>query len=217
MKRCHITMLLAVILVATPALAQNEEIQRIPIEIPAQANLYFHEIPDTSMVRGGAGVLPVEIDIRGVKMISFEDVEGTVSCFGDYDSTYFGADGGAYGQRTDVAERGALSGIQHKKKVMFVTGVMISEYSRLDPPYPADDYTERENYDELYPPLNQAFFIGDGVNNKGSRQRILVRDEATTLYIGFADCLLGPASNYRDNKGTIKMTVVLYRTGKGRG
>lgn len=217
MKLCHITMLLAAVLAATPALAQDEEIQRIPIEISAQANLYFHEIMDTSMVPGGAGVLPIEIDIRGVKMIGFEDVEGTVSCFGDYDSTYFGADGGAFGQKTDVTERGALSGIQHSKKVMFVTGVMISEYSRLDPPCPADDYTERENYEELYPPFNQVFFVGDGKNAKGVRQRILVRDDATTLYIGFADCLQGPASNYRDNKGTIKMTVVLYRTGKGRG
>ncbi len=217
MKLCHITMLLAAVLAATPALAQDEEIQRIPIELSAQSNLYFHEITDTSTVRGGAGIPPVEIDIRGVKMISFEDAEGTVSCFGDYDSTYFGADGGAYGQKTDVGERGALSGIQHKKKVMFVTGVMISEYSRLDPPYPADDYTERENYEELYPPFNQVFFVGDGKNAKGVRQRILVRDDATTLYIGFADCLQGPASNYRDNKGTIKMTVVLYRTGKGRG
>lgn len=216
MKLCHITLLVAM-LAAIPAPAQDEEIQRIPIEISAQANLYFYEITDTSTVRGGAGIPPVEIDIRGVKMISFEDAEGTVSCFGDFDSTYFGADGGAYGQKTDVGERGALSGIQHKKKVMFVTGVMISEYSRLDPPYPADDYTERENYEELYPPFNQAFFIGDGKNAKGVQQRILVRGDATTLYIGFADCLQGPASNYRDNKGTIKMTVVLYRTGKGRG
>ncbi len=216
MKRCHITMLVAM-LATTPALGQDEEIQRIPIEISAQANLYFHEIMDTSIVRGGAGVPPLEIDIRGVKMITFEDAEGTVSCFGDFDSTYFGADGGAYGQKTDIAERGALSGIKHNKKVMFVTGVIISEYSRLDPPYPADDYTEREKYEELYPPFNQAFFVGDGKNAKGAVQRILVRDEATTLYIGFADCLQGPAANYRDNKGTIKMTVVLYRSGKGRG
>lgn len=215
MKLCHIIMLAAK-LSATPALAQDEEIQRIPIEISAQANLYFHEIMDTSMVRGGAGVPPVEIDICGVKMISFEDAEGTVSCVGDFDSTYFGADGGAYGQKTDVGERGALSGIQHNKKVMFVTGVMISEYSRLDPPHPADDYTEREDYEELYPPFNQVFFVGDGKNAKGVQQRIQVRDDATTLYIGFADSFLGPASNYRDNRGTIKMTVVLYRTGKGR-
>lgn len=194
----------------------EEDIERIDIEIDAQANLYYNEILDTSMVIGGAGIPPVVIDIRGVKMIGFEHAEGLVSCFGEHDSTYFGADGGAYGAMTDVHERGAISGIKHKKKTMFVTGVIFSDYSRLEPPLPAEDYTEKENYEELRPLFDRPFFIGDGKTDKGTDQRITVRRDATELYIGFADCLVGPASNYNNNRGKIKMTVVLFRGGMGR-
>ncbi|MCB9044591.1 MAG: hypothetical protein H6550_00495 [Chitinophagales bacterium] len=199
-------------LLSIPDVKAQEELEKIDIEVSAQANLYFSQVRDTSIIPGGAGIPPVVIDIRGVKMITFENAEGTVTCFNEREGTYFGADGGAYGEKTDVQELGGLSGIKHNKKVMFLTGVIISDYSLLEPPFPAIDYTEKENYEELYPSFDQPFFIGDGKNKDGATQRILVRREATTLIVGFADCLIGPARNYRNNDGTIKITVVLHRT-----
>lgn len=202
--------------VCTTIYAQPKEVEKITVEIPAQSNVYFHEIPDTSKVRGGAGIPPVAIDVRGVKMISFENAEGLVSCFGEYDSTYFGADGGAFGKKTDIADCGSYSGIKHDKKVMFLTGVMISDYSGLELPLPADDFTNTENKLESFPAFGQTFFIGDGKTADGATQRWLVSKDATTLYLGFADCLSGPPSNYRNNAGTIKITVILYRSDMGR-
>ena len=198
------------------AFAQRDEIERITIEVPAKANLYFHEIVDTSKVRGGAGIPPVAIDIKGVKMIAFEDVEGLVSCFGEYDTTYHGPDGGEYGAKTDVHQMNALSGIKHDKKVMFLSGVLLSDYSYTILPNEADDYTYIENYEEKRPSFNQVFFIGDGKNDRGIQQKIHTSSDATLLYLGFADCLVGPPQNYSNNEGSIKLTVVLYRGNKGR-
>jgi len=207
---------LLLILLGTVAQAQEQDIEKIEIDVSAQANLYFKEVRDTSLVPGGAGIPPIVIDIRGVKMISFEGAEGLVTCFGERENTMFGPDGGAYGEHTDVHELGAISGIKHKSKVMFLCGVILSDFSSLDPPFPAKDYTDKEDYEELYPSFNQPFFIGDGKNKDGTIQRIQVREDATTMYIGFADCLAGPPRNYSNNEGNIKITVVLYRSGMGR-
>lgn len=196
--------------------AQDSSIKRIEVNISAQANIYFHEIVDTSKVICGAGIPPIEIDITGVTMIAFEDADGQVSCFGEYDSTYFGPDGGAYGAQTKVTARGAISGITHLKRTMFVTGVILSEFSSLEPPLPAEDFTGKEHYKDFRPQFNLPFFIGDGKTDKGINQRILPWKDATVLYLGFADALAGPAQNYCDNKGTIKMTVVLYYSDIGR-
>lgn len=201
---------------STAVNAQPKDVEKIPVEISGMANLYFGEVMDTGKVRGGAGIPPVEIDLRGVKMISFEKAEGKVSCFGEYDSTFYGADGGAYGQKTAISDYGSFSGITHEKKVMFVAGVIVSDYSRLELPLPADDFTDTENWQEFRPSFDQPFFIGDGKTKAGATQTWRVPADATKLYLGFADCLSGPPSNYSNNGGVIKITVVLYRSDMGR-
>lgn len=193
---------------------ENKSIVKEDIEVSALANVYFHEIRDTSMVRGGAGIPPIAIDVKGVEYITFENASGKVSCFKDEDSTYFGADGGSYGEHTGVMpERFCpLSGIEHKKKVMFLTGVFTSQFSGLDPQLPAIDFTEAEGfYSERYiPAQNQVIFIGDGIKEDGTPQVLGVPTGAEVLFIGFADCLHGTPSNYNDNGGSIKITVLKH-------
>ena len=184
-------------------------IKRIPIELSGKANIYFGEIIDTSRVRGGAGIPPVEIDVRGVKSITFEDADGIVSCIRDREGTYWGADGGEYGPKTEIWVCGAFSGILHDTRVMFVTGVMVSEYSRVEPPPEEQNFTGMENWAEYMSAFDRPFYIGDGKDDKGKTQTLYVPRDATTLILGFADCLAGPPSNYGDNDGTITITVVL--------
>jgi hypothetical protein len=209
--------LLIALLYTVPAFAQQKDIEKIPIEVSAKANLYFHEVRDTSIVPGGAGIPPVAIDIRGVKMVTFEDAQGLVTWFEhEGDSAYCDADGSTLGN-TDIGETGPIAGITHKKKIMFLTGVMVSEYSGLEEPFPKMDFTEKEYDTEFDLPFNQTFFIGDGKGKGGATQRFMVRPDATVMYIGFADCFTnGPSRNYRDNKGSIKITVVLHRKAEVR-
>ncbi len=196
--------------------AHAQEVIKQDIEVSAKANVYYHEILNKEYVRGGAGEKNITLDVRGIRIVTFENASGEVSCFGDEDSTYYNADGGKYGHNTNVLEVGPLTGIVHREKVMFLTGVFTSEDSRLDTPYPALDYTKLENEPTFEPTLNRVFFIGDGINHEGKTQEFYVPRDAEELHIGFADCLEGPPSNYRDNEGTIKITVVLHPYHKGK-
>lgn len=214
MKR--LTLLLLCLFCTVAALAQKDSVVRIPIEVSAQANIYYSEITDTSTVRGGAGIAAIEIDVRGVRMVTFEKAEGKVTAFGEYDSTYFGADGGKYGAKTAVSSYGSFAGISHGTKVMFLAGVLVSEHSRLDLPPDDADYSINDSWVEYVPSFGQPFFIGDGKTKEGATQRWHISKDATVMYIGFADCLSGPPSNYSNNAGSIKVTVILHYADKGK-
>lgn len=179
--------------------------------VSAQANLFYNAIMNVDNVPGGAGMEPVAVDVRGVKYIKIESTEGEVSPFTDSTGTLAGADGGEYGLKTYVAGAGALSGIQHDTKVMFLCGVFMNYASGLDAAFPATNYTKEDNKPKHWPALNQTFYIGDGRMDNGKQQVFKVPNEAETLYLGFADCLEGDPSNYRDNQGSIKVTLILER------
>ncbi len=207
--------LLPVMLCAIPAIAQKDSLVKIPFEVSAKANVYFGEIADTSKIVRGAGIPPVEIDIRGVKLVTFEGVEGLVSFYG-LDSTYFNADGGHCTVYTGVAACGSFSGINHAKIATFLTGVIVSDYSRMELPPDAIDFTDMEHRIEYVPSFDQPFFIGDGKNKTGAVQRWHIPKDATILYLGFADAAYGPPGHYCDNDGSVKGTIVLHYTDKGR-
>lgn len=210
-----LTLLLPCMLYTVCATAQKDSLVKIPIEVPATANVYFGEIADTSKTIRGAGIPPVEIDIRGVKMITFEDIDGSVS-FYSQPGTYFGADGGRCSVSTGVAACGSFSGIQHADIATFLTGVIVSADSRLELPLEATDFKGMEDRLEYIPSFDQPFFIGDGKNKSGATQRWHIPSQATVLYLGFADAAYGPPGHYCDNDGFIKGTIVLHYTNKGR-
>lgn len=210
-----LTLLLLYLFCAIPALAQKDSVRKIPFEVSAKANVYFGEIADTSKVVRGAGIPPVEIDVRGVKLIFFEKMEGSVSFYGE-DSTYFGADGGNCVVYTGVEACGSFSGIVHTKIATFLTGVIVSDYSRLELPLEAEDFTGKENRIQYVPSFDQPFFIGDGKNDDGAVQRWYIPADATVLYLGFADAAYGPPGHYCDNDGSLKGTIVLHYSDKGR-
>jgi hypothetical protein len=69
------------------------------------------------------------------------------------------------------------------------------------------DFTNNTSFAELSPLLNQTFFIGDGLTGSGSGniQRFLVPDQATRLFLGFADGngIQGLPGYYSDNSGSV--------------
>lgn len=207
--------LIYLLLCSLPAIAQKDSLVKIPFEVSAKANVYFGEIADTSKTVRGAGIPPVEVDVRGVKLVSFEGIEGRVSFYGQ-DSTYFNADGGKCRVTTGVEPCGSFSGISHAKIATFLTGVIVSDDSRMELPPEAADFTDIENRVEYLPYFDQPFFIGDGKNSMGAVQRWHIPTGATMLYLGFADAAYGPPGHYIDNDGSIKGTIVLHYSDKGR-
>lgn len=192
----------------------NADTVQLHYDVLAQANVFYHGIMQPNKVPGGAGIEPITVDVRGVQYIRIQEATGTVSPFSDRDSTMSGADGGEYGLKTAVSGAGAFAGIQHDKRAMFLCGIFTSYASGLDQAYPATDYTNDDNKPQYWPALNQTFIIGDGKTDKGQEQIFKVPNEAETLYIGFADCLEGSPSNYRDNQGYITITLILEQKKK---
>jgi hypothetical protein len=80
----------------------------------------------------------------------------------------------------------------------------------LEPTDPAPlalDFTNNTSFEEISPLLKQTFFIGDGLTGSGSGniQRFLVPNQATRLFLGFADgaTIQGLPGHYSDNGGSL--------------
>ena len=79
-------------------------------------------------------------------------------------------------------------------------------------PAPATlDVTTLKNAPVIQPLLDQSFFIGDGLTGtgQGTQQVFIIPDEATLLFLGFADGggFQGPPGAYSDNYGSISGTL----------
>jgi hypothetical protein len=187
--------------------AQDE---RKDLDISAQCNVFYHHllIPQ-ELVRCGAGLPPVEIDVRDVKMITFEHTTGTVNFCPWNDSC---KDGGADGSKgfTLIVNQKGMAGIADFKRKAFLTGVFVND-SYIAEELNWIDFTDHENYLQWGPDLQYPFYIGDGLTNKGVTQQILVPKDAEKLYLGFADCV-GSPENYSDDKGNIHTTIVLHKS-----
>jgi hypothetical protein len=58
------------------------------------------------------------------------------------------------------------------------------------------------NYTTLFPQLKQVFFIGDGLNNQGIRQSIVVPNGATRLFLGTMD-----GGEWNNNVGSFNVNI----------
>lgn len=186
------------------------------LNISAQCNVYkpFLGRYRVSDIVGGAGIDPIAIDVRGIKAISFENTSGTVSFMSYIDTMKNGADGGKFGYSTAVGSLGTISDIWHSTKIAFLVGVFMGDDAIENQGRPPIDFKDKENIAIWGPDDGQVFFIGDGLTDKGVKQVLMVPTDAETLYIGFADALFGPPSNYDDNIGSIHTTIVLHKTFK---
>jgi hypothetical protein len=132
------------------------------------------------------------------RQLTIISATGTVAC--DTDSSHNnGPDGGKHGTAaTHICSYDGVSGIMYgpelepKGKTMFLVGVFLGDAEPQDPAPPRLDFSETaltEHFLSLSPRLGQVFFIGDGLTETGSgtTQVFDVPDEATRLFLGFAD------------------------------
>ena len=194
--------------VATDAtLAVGEEAN---VKIDARSDIFSASKATANAGRGGK--LPAAITLaKGGGHIEVVGVKGRVGCKPGASEA---ADGGACaGGSTMLTAADAVSGITHRQRTLFLTGVFLAD--KPGKPAKALDFSDDKvgtTFATLEPALGQAFFIGDGLTgtDSGDRQKFVIPKGATKLYLGYADgfSFQGAPRYYGDNKGGLSVALV---------
>jgi len=153
------------------------------------------------------GVLPPAYSFipQANQVLKFSSITGLVTYNGG--GNYYGAEG--WSSLTDILSYAGIAGIISDRR-MFLVGVFLNNNEPSDPAPIRLDFRQTaltESFTELYPDLNQTFFIGDGLTGVGTGvpQRFHVPATATRLFLGFADGsdFNGLPGLYGDNSGTV--------------
>ena len=141
------------------------------------------------------------------QVLTFSNISGSVNISGfSYTSTNGNGDGN-YIHGTNIWSYGGISGIRNDNAIGFLVGVFLNDSEPTGSEPSALDFTNNTSFAELSPQLNQTFFIGDGLTGSGlgNIQRFLVPEQATRLFLGFADgfAVQGLPAYYNDNSGSL--------------
>ena len=148
-------------------------------------------------------MLPPEWSLSpGTRCVTFPSVTGSVSEFTP-NPPFHSPEGNLY-KPTRVDSYEGISGILHQHNSMFLVGVFLTDDPATDPAPELLDFTDNEDFTVLAPRIGQTFLIGDGVG-----RRYEVPEEATRLFLGFADAFdfIGPPGWYGNNGGSLVVTV----------
>jgi hypothetical protein len=159
---------------------------------------------------GTGGQLPPRFNFAAAagQVLTFSNISGSVnfSAFSTTSTNGIG-DGRAYLSGTNISSYGGISGIRNDNAIAFLVGVFLNDSEPTGSGPSALDFTNNTSFAELSPLLNQTFFIGDGLTGSGlgNIQRFLVPEQATQLFLGFADgfAVQGLPAYYNDNTGSV--------------
>jgi hypothetical protein len=163
---------------------------------------------------GLGGQLPPMFNFAAAasQVLTFSNISGTVNYhwYSSNGSTNGIGDGAnAVSVGTNISSYGGISGIRNDNLFGFLVGVFLTDLEPTDSAPLALDFTNNTSFEEISPLLNQTFFIGDGLTGSGvgNIQRFLVPDQATRLFLGFADGVgfqvAAPPGDYGDNTGSV--------------
>ena len=187
----------------------------VSYEMPVNAagNVFAAGVGGLTANGGGHKPTVLELPTMRNPFIVFTSVLGTVSCCGG-GSMFNGPEGGTFaGGSTDITSSGGISGVIDHNRTMFLVGVFVGSPGPKAPGPERLDVTYASSKEDVYPKLDQTFYIGNGKVLKGgqNRQRIHVPVGASHLVLGFADSngFHGAPSEYDDNKGElhVKLTI----------
>jgi hypothetical protein len=160
-------------------------------------------------VGGLGGKLPPVFNFAAAagQVLTFSNISGSVNFSASSTTSTNGNGDGNYMHGTNIWSYGGISGIRNDKAFAFLVGVFLNDSAPTGTGPLALDFTNNTSFAELSPLLNQTFFIGDGLTGSGlgNIQRFLVPEQATRLFLGFAD---GPGIQtlpgyYNDNTGSV--------------
>ena len=181
------------------------------VELPATADIYLVGASDEIEAQlSDPGTRPVSIDVAGAGKVTFPSVEGDVSaCSGCEPET---PDGGnmSFGS-TGITAFNGIAGVSFADRTLFVVGVFVGDDQPTQPDDAVVDLSDADDKPTQEPALGEPFFVGDGETADGDAQEVVVPDDATTLYLGFADAygFYGTPGAYGDNSGTVDIEVAI--------
>jgi|ERR671932_168338 hypothetical protein len=192
------------------AVTNVNPVKATQLTISADSNIFgAGKISAPAPGGGTGGQLPPLYNFAAAagQVLTFSNISGIVS-FGDSPETSnLSGDGRPYLYGTNILSYGGISGIRNDSGLGFLVGVFLNDSEPTDPAPLALNFTNNTSFAEFSPQLNQTFFIGDGLTGSGvgSIQRFLVPEQATRLFLGFADAggAQGLPGTYNDNTGSV--------------
>lgn len=181
------------------------------VDVPASSNIYLAGADDELEAQlSDPGTRPVPIDVEGAGKVSFPSVDGDVSACSECEPE--SPDGGSlsFGS-TGVTAFNGIAGVTFADRTLFVVGVFVGDDQPTQPADAVVDLSDADDEATQEPELGEPFFIGDGETGDGEAQEVVVPDDATTLYLGFADAygFYGTPGAYGDNEGTVDLEVTI--------
>lgn len=200
--------------VAAVACAQSNSFG--PLTVPGTAVIFDPDnVLSGTQLASAAGRGPLS-PRSAVKALSFPAASGQTVTFsaqglvGCCSVPNAGPDGYP-GSRVNISALGSISGFVSQRGLP-LAGVFTNGSPSGPAPAPYD-YSAGVGQANLYPVLNQVFFIGDGLTGAGSGQQQVfhVPPTATELWLGFPDAgtFQGPPGNYADNVGGVEVSGTL--------
>ena len=185
------------------------------VTVDSQANVFGAGAG--GLKANGGGKKPVEIEFQPFKkqVLWFTNVSGKVSCCSG-GSTFNGPGGGTNaGGSTDIQSSGGIAGIIDKNRTMFLVGVFVGSPGPAAPGPTRLDVTYSAGQSDIFPKLDQVFYIGIGTVLGGKTpQKFHVPQGANRLVLGFADAFSfhGAPGAYDDNQGELTVKLRLTPT-----
>ncbi|NQE34298.1 hypothetical protein [Microcoleus asticus] len=158
---------------------------------------------------GTGGQLPPLYNFAAAagQVLTFSNFSGNVSYSGSPLVSNVSGDGRAFLSGTNISSYGGISGLRNDNAIAFLVGVFLNDSEPTGSGPSPLNFTNNTSFAELSPLLNQTFFIGDGLTGSGlgNIQRFLVPEQATRLFLGFADGfnVQGLPGYYNDNTGSL--------------
>ncbi|MGJ5818429.1 BACON domain-containing protein [Paludibaculum fermentans] len=111
----------------------------------------------------------------------------------------------ACGPKTDLEPWGAVSGIKHPSRSMFLVGVFLNDLKPRGWPPTALNFTN-DAFTTLEPLIGQTFYIGTG-----DGKRFIVPHDATRVFLGYArsDQMIGNPGWYYQGGGSLSASIQL--------
>lgn len=185
--------------------AYQKGVASYAVTVDAGGNVFASGVGGLKANGGGKKPAIVRLNEMRSGVVWFPSVLGRVSCCSG-GTTFNGPEGGTNASgSTDIQSSGGISGIIDHDRTMFLVGVFAG-YPGPGAPGPARrDVTYDSGKLDVYPKLNQTFYIGNGKLLKGGAayRRFHVPQGANRLVLGFADAYSfhGAPGAYDDNVG----------------
>ena len=192
------------------AITNVNPVKAAQLTISADSNI-FGAGKTSAPAPGGdtGGQLPPMFNFAAAagKVLTFSNISGSVNFSGFSNTSTNGNGDGNYMYGTNIFSYGGISGIRNDNAFAFLVGVFLNDSAPTGTGPLALDFTNNTSFADLAPQLNQTFFIGDGLTGSGlgNIQRFFVPDQATRLFLGFADGrgFQGLPGYYSDNTGSL--------------